>query len=84
MSLVSGVTPCTHSTLMRRKMATTLLTRGGEAPRWMNSSEAQSWVDRYFTAPHAVLIQSVRVLKLSLENTWCHLTYMHIYLNACE
>lgn len=47
--LASEVTSCIHSTLMRRRMAMTLLMRGGEEPRWTNSSEAQSWADRYFT-----------------------------------
>ncbi len=45
---MSEVTPCIHSTLTKRRMATTLRTHGGEEPRWMNSSEAQSWADRYF------------------------------------
>lgn len=48
-SSVIEVTPCIHSTLTRRRMAMTLLMQGGEEPRWMNSSEAQSWADRYFT-----------------------------------
>ena len=47
-SSVIEVTPCIHSTLTRRRMAMTLLMQGGEEPPWMNSSEAQSWADRYF------------------------------------
>lgn len=49
-------------------MATTLLMRGGEEPRWMNSSEAPSWADRYFTEKHDELVlgQSVSVHHLFL------------------
>lgn len=48
-SLVSGVTPCSRSTLMRKRTAMTLLMQEGEEPQWMISLEAQNWADRYFT-----------------------------------
>ncbi len=54
----------------------TLRMRGGEEPRWMNSSEAQSWADRYFTENTTSCAQPISerasfVSRKSMESVTC-------------